>query len=175
MLSYPNDYLGLQCFLSNDENWALFSKDNSPLPSNHIFYIAVDKQNDKLVATDKGLAIYNELGVVLPEQLTNTDTLKFGDVGIGNSESKELVLYNHSNIQLTIDSVSFDNSTFSSGSTFPILISPGDSSSLIINFQPDSIQNYSEKMIIIPVPVCTHNWFQVPEYLPRVLFIKRKF
>ncbi len=140
--------LGLICFVKDSDSWILYNNENSQLPSNSINGIAVDLSNDKLIATDKGLAIYNENGIIRPEQLTLTDTTDFGEIEIGNSNSKELMLYNHSGIDLIIDSLTFANGIYSSNNILPVVISAGDSGSIFINFTPDTAGIYFNKLFI---------------------------
>lgn len=47
------------------QSWQLFDIYNSPLPNNFINGLAVDKFNHKLIATNEGLAIYREDGIVV--------------------------------------------------------------------------------------------------------------
>jgi hypothetical protein len=44
-------------------NFSVFTTDNSELPSNNINYLAVDHNNNLWIATDNGLAIFNENGI----------------------------------------------------------------------------------------------------------------
>ena len=139
---------GLLCFLSSSEEWLLFDENNSQLPSNEINEIAVDINNNKWITTDKGLAVYNEIGVVLPEQLTLIDTLNYGDVNIGESSSEELTIYNPTGNNLIIDSLNFTNYVFSSNANLPIDITANDSATIIINFQPVTVENYLSRLTL---------------------------
>lgn len=142
------DKLGLLKFLPSTEDWVFYDTTNSPLPSNEIMDISVDIHNNKLVATDNGLAIYNEQGVSFPEQLSKIDTLDFGETEIGTSVSEELTLYNHSSNDLIIDSLTFTDSTFFSDTNLPFVIPQNDSGSILINFLPDTVGIYRDKMLI---------------------------
>lgn len=141
-------YMGFLCFVSSSEEWLLFDENNSPLPSNFIYGISVDYYNTKWVATDNGLAVYNELGVVFPEQLTLIDTLNYGEVNIGESSSEELTIYNPTGINLIIDSLNFTNYVFSSNAKLPIDITANDSATIIINFQPVTVENYLSRLTL---------------------------
>ncbi|RJP64835.1 MAG: T9SS C-terminal target domain-containing protein [Ignavibacteriales bacterium] len=44
--------------------WAIFNTDNSGLPDNYIYSIAIDKDNNKWIGTSEGLSVFNEGGIV---------------------------------------------------------------------------------------------------------------
>ena len=140
--------LGLLSFLAETGNWVLYDTTNSSLPSNNIQAIEVDLHNDKLIVTDKGLAMFNEIGINFSTQLTENDTLNFGICEIGTINSMNLTINNIFNYVLILDSVEVYSNNFSFDDSFPITLFPGDSSSVVLNFEPDLECSYSGKIVL---------------------------
>ena len=143
-----NIQLGLLCFLTDIEDWIFYNSTNSVLPSNNINGIDVDLNNDKLIATDKGLAVFNEQGLVLPLQITKVDTFDFGESIIDSLSIKELSLYNTTSSSLIIDSISFSNEHFFSENSLPLSIATNDSSDIQIEFHCSALGSYISKMTL---------------------------
>jgi hypothetical protein len=139
--------LGLLCFLISSEEWLLFNENNSPLPSNVINGIAVDITNSKWITTNEGLAVYNEQGIVSPEQLTRIDTLNF-EALVDSTVTKPLVIYNTTNENLQINSIDISLSEFSAIVSLPVTIPEGDSLIIFINFQPGAVERYTGNLTL---------------------------
>jgi hypothetical protein len=141
-------YMGLLCFLINSEEWILFDENNSPLPSNVINGIEVDIYNSKWVATDNGLAAFNEEVLILPTQITTKDTLNFGEVLVDSIVTESLIVYNTTTENLQIDSIEINLPEFSSIVSLPVTVPVGDSLIISIKFHPEEIEEYTGKLTL---------------------------
>ncbi|HCY76993.1 MAG TPA: hypothetical protein DHV28_13815 [Ignavibacteriales bacterium] len=143
-----NIQLGLLCFVTDGEDWVFYDTTNSALPSNNINSIVVDLNNDKLIATDKGLAVFNELGINFPAQLTENDKIDLGESIIDSLSIKEIKLYNTTSSNLVIDSISFSNEHFFSENSLPLSIITNDSSDIQIEFQSSTVGTFISKLTL---------------------------
>ncbi len=74
---------------------------------------------------------------------TNTDSVNFEKVKLGNTYSKPIVLYNPQDTILIIDKVYCNDTSFSVGAALPISINPRDSVTVPVIFRPKNISKHN--------------------------------
>ena len=75
------------------------------------------------------------LTITAPDIHANSQ-LAFGDVSVDSSSNQHLIVYNYGQEVLTISSLTFTNSSFSKLTNMPVSIQPGQSTQLLVHFQP---------------------------------------
>ena len=104
----------------------------------------MDQFMNKYVASDNGLYIINEEGIIFERSIARNRNLGFDSTLVGNTTQKELTIYNPYSSALMIDSISFTSSAFYSIDFTPMSLPPMDSATITIAFQPDSSVQYLE-------------------------------
>jgi len=142
-----NVNLGLLCFNTSIEQWVLYDENNSLLPANEIYSIAIDINNNKWISTATGLAAFNEAGLILPTQLTAKDTLNF-EALVDSIVTESLVVYNTIGEDIQIDSIYISLPEFSAIISLPATIPVGDSLIIFIYFHPELVEEYTGKLTL---------------------------
>src|SRR5262249_35775765 len=82
--------------------------------------------------------------------LISPGTLDFGDVSLGQSSVKTVVLSNTGNATVSVSQISFSSPAFSivNAASFPISISAGSSHSISVGFSPTAATDYSAQILV---------------------------
>ena len=93
-------------------------------------------------------------GVLIPgtEALrTSPGELEFGDVNLGQSSVKTIVLSNTSGTSVAVSQINFSSPAFSrmNPGNLPILIPAGSNQSISVGFQPIDATDYSAEMVVV--------------------------
>jgi hypothetical protein len=95
---------------------------------------------------------------------TDVDTLDFGKIESGDSEKKEIILYNGKDSIITISQFFYKDSSFSVLNSLPLVIPSKDSVSITVKFNPEKDGTYSDKLNI--------RWVGNDEMIARQVFLK---
>ncbi len=83
-----------------------------------------------------------------PELEISTDTLLFNTIYVGETQTNYFTITNTGTKQVNISPITFTSNNFEVGTTFPELILPGESETIIINFAPQEAGNLEEVLNI---------------------------
>jgi len=80
-----------------------------------------------------------QLGAAVPTLSVNATSLAFGNLGVDSSSSQSVTLSSTGTTYVTVNSATVSGSGFSaSGATFPLTLSPGQTATLTVQFEPTS-------------------------------------
>lgn len=120
-------------------------KDRFPWLSETVFF-AIFGLIPILVGCGSGVRIS-----VASSLLSSPGTLDFGDVSLGQSSVKTIVLSNTGKATVSVSQISFSSPAFSivNAGSFPITISAGSSRSILVGFNPTAATDYSAQILVV--------------------------
>ena len=115
---------------------------------------------------------YNGQLQIAASDISCSNSINFGNVSILGSKQEDLTIYNNGSDTLEISSITFDNSSFSTTASFPLLILPSQNTNISVNFA-QSIEGNSQGVMRIwsndpdedPYSVNLSGFAFVPNYL----------
>jgi hypothetical protein len=103
-------------------------------PLNLAGVIIGDETGDNIVS-----ASYNGSLTITAPDIHTDNNLTFGNVPVNDSSDQNLLIYNYGQEDLSISSIIFTNSDFSSEAVYPIIILPGQSQQVQVDFTPSDL------------------------------------
>ncbi len=148
---FPNGIgmLGIIEFNRITKAFTLYNKSNSELPSDSVNSIAVDDTNNVWIATENGLAVYNETGLQLLPSISNKDTLDLDTVFVNYTSQTKFIIHNPLSSDLIINSIETNSPVFTVIDTLPAIIPVGFDKEFEVDFSPDTSTIYKNKLTLI--------------------------
>lgn len=143
-----SDEDGIARFDRSTTDFTYYDESNSGLPSDSTYSIAIDDTCNIWIATENGLAVFNESGVELLPSVSSRDTIDFDTVAVNSTLSQSYIVRNPYSTDIMVNSIELNSAVFTINDTLPVTITPGDSIEFTVEFSPDSSVLYENKLTL---------------------------